>query len=138
MIQKFVDRFINRKDELQKLLGEKHPESYKELVTHVVNFIREEDGYDQPDPERIHEINDGDYQGTLLYVIAADGYHPGTYWAVFVSYGSCSGCDTLEAIRYDYSANYDEAPNTKQIDEYWTLCLHIVQKLKAMEAWGEV
>jgi hypothetical protein len=45
-----------------------------------------------------------------------------------VGYGSCSGCDTLQGIS-DYS---HAAPNEKQIDDYMTLALHIVQGFKAV------
>ena len=79
-------------------------------------------------PERIHKIDDGDYQGTLLFVIAAKGYQPSKYWAVSVGYGSCSGCDTLEGIKSD--GDYGESPNKQQIADYMTLALHIVQGLK--------
>lgn len=45
-----------------------------------------------------------------------------------VGYGSCSGCDTLEAIR-DYSS---EKPTPEQVKDYMALALHIVQGLKKM------
>ena len=86
------------------------------------------DKYESPDPERIHEIDDGDYQGTLVYIIGDDSYQPNQYWYVRIAYGSCSGCDTLESIR-----NYDGGPpKESQVDDYMTLCLHIIQQLKAM------
>lgn len=122
MIQKFVDRFMQQEhqDALRATFTAAHPSDYKAIVAEVVKILR--DGYGSPDPDRILEINDGEYQGTLLYVIAADGYQPSDYWFVKVGYGSCSGCDTLEALRY-YS---DEAPTEKQI----------VQGLKDMQ--GEI
>lgn len=128
MIEKFVDRFMAGKADLTRALSEKHPEGYKDLVVAVVRVLAGDDGYGEPDPERVHEINDGDYQGTLVYVIAAQGYQPYDYWHVRVSYGSCSGCDTLEGIR-EYG---DGPPNEKQVEEYMTLALHIVQGLKGM------
>lgn len=47
--------------------------------------------------KHIHEIDDGDYQGTLLYVIPFCGYQPDAenYIMTFIYYGSCSGCDSL-------------------------------------------
>jgi hypothetical protein len=128
MIDTFVQRFEANKTQLESALKTKHPENYKELVTKVIEVITSDDYYDI-DPERIHEINDGDYQGTLLYVIASKGYQPSDYWSCFVSYGSCSGCDTLQGI-HGYN---DEPPNDEQIKEYMTLCLHIVQGLKEMK-----
>ena len=85
-----------------------------------------------PDPNRIHEIDDGDYQGTLLYVIAADCYQPNDYWYVRVYYGSCSGCDTLMATR-DMTSWDDPVPNQAQVEAYMTMALHIVQNLKSMK-----
>jgi hypothetical protein len=82
-----------------------------------------------PDPERIHVIDDGDYQGTLVYVIGSKNYQPDVYWYVKVSYGSCSNCDTLAAIR----DNANTPPTAEQIKDYITLALHIVQGLKEME-----
>ena len=126
MIQEFIDLFMIKKPQLEIMFKE-HPESYKEIVKNVVSLLKTDD-YSCISSERIHEIDDGDYQGTLLYVIGADGYQPDDYWYVKVGYGSCSGCDTLEAIR-DYS---DDAPTETQIKGYMTLCLHIVQGLKKM------
>src|SRR5581483_5779174 len=101
---------------------------YDRIVQIVIEAIGG-DGYGEPDPSRIHTIDDGDYQGTLLFVIAANGYQPYDYWYTKVSYGSCSGCDTLEAVR-SYS---DDTPTAEQVNDYWTLALHIVQGLVAMQ-----
>lgn len=128
MIQKFVDRFMAAEKDLLARFHVAHPNSYKEVMRAVVETIRDPEEYDTPDPERIHEIDDGDYQGTLVYVIGAGGYQPSTYWYVKVGYGSCSGCDTLEAIG-GYS---NEPPTAEQAKEYWTLALHVVQGLKQM------
>lgn len=125
MIQKFVDKFMND-NSLEKWLAVNHPYSYRELVKKVIEIISEGEDYDAPDPKTIHEIDDGNYQGTLLYVIPNKGYQPYAYWCVKVDYGSCSVCDALYSIR-GYG---DEKPNEKQIKEYWSLALHIVQQLK--------
>ena len=131
MIQDFVNRFMEHKDELESVFAKAHPESYYAIVKAVVSLIAntyEEQGYGQPDPDRIHAIDDGEYQGTLLFVIAAREYQPSDYWYVRVAYGSCSGCDTLESIReYD-----DDPPSAEQVKDYMELALHIVQGLKAL------
>ena len=127
MIQEFVNRFMERKEQLEQAFS-KHPENYAEIVKNVITAISDEDTYDDPDPERIHQIDDGDWQGTLVYVIAAKDYQPSDYWYVRVSYGSCSGCDTLERIK-DYS---DDTVTVDQLSQYMTLALHIVQGLKKM------
>lgn len=128
MISEFVNEFMIKKLELRKIFKQKHPDDYKEIVKNVISIISNNDSYDCPDPNRIHVIDDGDYQGTLVFVIAAKGYQPFDYWYVQVNYGSCSGCDTLQGIR-DYG---DELPTEKQVDEYMTLALHIIQGLKKM------
>jgi hypothetical protein len=130
MIQEFVDRFMRNQDELRRRFSSTPPDIYYDVVRHVVEVVRDENKYDTLDPERIHTIDDGDYQGTLLFVIAASGYQPYQYWYVRVSYGSCSGCDTLESIR---NYEYNQPPTEKQVDDYMTLALHIVQGLKEME-----
>ena len=125
MIKLYVERFMANKSQLENVLKQKHVDSYKELVTEVVKLITSGE-YDDLDPERIHEIDDGDYQGTLLFLIAEKGYQPSKYWAVKVGYGSCSGCDTLQSI----SGYSSDAPTQEQVDEYMMLALHIVQGLK--------
>lgn len=128
MIQNFVDRFMANKGQLETLFSEKHPGNYQEIVTAVIRIITDKE-YGSIDPERIHEINDGNYQGTLVYVIAEVGYQPSRYWYVKVEYGSCSGCDLLENIR-GYTG---EAVSEEQTKQYMQLALNIVQKLKEMK-----
>lgn len=129
MIQVFADRFIAAKDSMLADFKNKRPESYMDLIGRTVSVITgEDDSWDEhePDPERIHVIDDGDYQGTLLFIIAAKGYQPSTYWSTFVGYGSCSGCDSFQAI-----GGYSDDPVTDdQAKEYWDLCLHMVQGMK--------
>jgi hypothetical protein len=123
MIEKFVIAWNKRKEEIKAKLRSDHPKDYMELVKWVVEILDlERCG---PDPERIHLIDDGDYQGTLLFIISERGYQPSTYWSVKISYGSCSGCDTLQAIS-DYSS---APPNEEQASDYMTLALHIIQGL---------
>jgi hypothetical protein len=131
MIAEFVSAFMARKEDLRAQFAAEHPGSYKDIVHAVVTILTDpaDDEYGRPDPTRIHQIDDGDYQGTLVFVIAASGYQPSDYWFVKVGYGSCSGCDTLEGIRsYD-----DNPPTAEQVEQYLTLALHIVQGLKAMQ-----
>lgn len=126
MIKKFVDRFMAKKDELRDYFYENEPKEYKDIVKAVVKIINEGRAHGEPDHENIHEIDDGDYQGTLLYIIPVNTYQPSRYWSVFVDYGSCSGCDTLESIHVD-------GDKKQRIDDYMTLALHIVQGLKEIQ-----
>jgi len=127
MIKEFIERFEAQKPSLRDQLSKKHPENYAAIVKMVVQLLAGDGRYDI-DAERIHEINDGDYQGTLVFVIGGQGYQPSDYWYVKVFYGSCSGCDTLQAIsRYS-----SEPPTEEQVNDYMTLALHIVQGIKKM------
>jgi hypothetical protein len=131
VIERFTKIWFANQASVRAKFTTAHPDSYKDVVTAVIQVIKEalqDDWEDKPDPQLIHEIDDGDYQGTLVYVIAAEGYQPSTYWYVKVSYGSCSGCDTLQGIR-EYE---DDPPTEKQVDAYMTLALHIVQGLRVM------
>lgn len=140
MIQEFVQAWERNKHELEAKFQQKHPEDYEEIVRGVVEILRpEEDEYGGPDPTRVTSIDHGDYQGTLVFVIAETGYQPSTYWYVTVNYGSCSGCDTLQAIHFSYDEEDSPIPTPNQVSQYMTLALHIVQRLKLMdgEAVGE-
>lgn len=130
MIQKFVDAFMAAKPQMEAELSKAHPEDYTDLVKRVIRVCSTTSEWDfqAPDVNRLTVIDHGDYQGTLLYVVGAGGYQPSTYWTILVSYGSCSGCDTFEAIK---NYTYDGPPPTpQQIGEYWTLMLHMVQNMK--------
>lgn len=131
MIDEFVAAWEKRRNEVEAVFFEKHPEEYIDVVRAVVSILSDAYDYDyeSPDPSRIHEINDGDYQGTLLYVVGANSYQPSVYWWVMVDYGSCSGCDALEGIR----SCGDDPPTAGQVEQYMTLALHIVQKLKRLD-----
>jgi hypothetical protein len=135
MIEKFTKAWFANLPAMRERFTAKHPDDYLEVVTAVIGMLSEADDSGKgPDPERIHEINDGDYQGTLLYVIGAKGYQPSTYWAVKVDYGSCSGCDTLQGIRgYRGGKPDDDA----QVSEYMTLALHVIQGLREIGGGDE-
>ena len=126
MIYEFVKKWEIGKARVESVFKKSHPQEYMDIVKAVVEILGADSDYDVPDPDRIHVIDDGDYQGTLLFIIAAKGYQPNDYWAVKVDYGSCSGCDTLEAIR----SHNDNPPTPEQVKDYMTLALHIVQELK--------
>jgi hypothetical protein len=105
--------------------------SYLKLLKKTIEIIFE-GKYNYPNYEKITEIDYGDWQGTLVFILANKEYQPALkdHWYTAVGYGSCSGCDTLLAI-----AGYDDdkLPNEKQVEDYWTLCLHMMQKMKRME-----
>jgi hypothetical protein len=105
-------------------------ESYHQILRHTLSLMYPDREYSEPDWEKIHVIDDGDYQGTLLFLIPEQTYQPSTYWVTMVSYGSCSGCDTLGAIRDCVPYDQREQVNDEQANDYATLALHMVQKMK--------
>jgi len=116
VIQEFVNKFMESKSLLAAEFSANPPTEYKDVVRAVTKVLSDVDyGLD---PERIHEIDDGDYQGVLVYVIGEPGYCPSNYWYVRIDYGSCAACDTLLAA--------------EGVDDYMTLALHVVQGLKSM------
>ena len=135
MIQHFIDNFMAQEHAIKAEWAVQAPGSYGDIVERVVRAVRDEDVYGQPDPARIHRIDDGDYQGTEVYVIAAEGYQPSDYWYVKISYGSCGGCDTFEAIR-DSGDWSSDVPTPTQVQDWWTLALHIAQGLTPMQDEG--
>ena len=131
MITEFVKCFMDKKRILEQRFARKHPEDYLEIVRGVVSLFDMDEGdeADTPDPNRIYEIDDGECQGTLVFVIGDKSYHPHNYWYVKIGYGSCSGCDTLIGIR-GYS---NKKPTQEEVGEYMILALHIVQAFKKMD-----
>jgi hypothetical protein len=126
MVETFVQAWEKRKGELEAKYREQHPSSYGVIVRDLVGVLGAPGDYGTPDPSRITEIDDGDYQGTLVFVVAEHAYQPHVYWVTKVAYGSCSGCDTLQDIR-----GYTNAPPTaQQTADYMTLALHILQGFK--------
>jgi hypothetical protein len=134
MIREFVERFQSPEGQASlRAAFSKRPDTYQDVVRAVIEVVAGSKDWDVPDPDRIHAIDDGDYQGTLVFVIAEKGYQPSRYWYAKVGYGSCSGCDTLQAI-CSYSS---DAPTDDEISQYMTLALHIVQGLKEMGSGDE-
>lgn len=125
MIQEFVNKFTAAEKELLKTFTTDERLEYVDIVREIIKVINPNNEYGEPSSERIHTINDGDYQGTLLFIIGSSDYQPSDYWYAKVSYGSCSHCDILEHIQ--------DLPSKQQPRQYMTLALHIVQSLKSLQ-----
>lgn len=137
MIQKFVKQW----DECKHLLEEKYkkefPQSYesifKDLFQIVIKDTHTFGDYDKWDFDRFRVIDDGVYQGDLIFLLCTDSYQPtmNDYIVCEVSYGSCSGCDTFERILSD--GDWDsKIPSEHQTKEFMTLALHILQGTKIL------
>lgn len=131
MIPELVKRWDANKHQLREKYYKEKPSSYADIVKDVITLVQGPRSYKEVslDPERITSIDHGDYQGTELFIIASQGYQPSVFYSVAVAYGSCSGCDTLQAIDWDYRAT----DRSKAVDAYMTLALHILQAIKLIE-----
>lgn len=129
MIEKFVKIWDEHKEELEEIYKNGHPDSYFNVVENVVKLLNKYDEDYDKISTKIHCIDDGDYQGTLLFLMPKDTYQPYEYYYVMVGYGSCSGCDTLQAI---HEHSYDEVLE-RQVKDYMLLSLHIIQGLKEID-----
>ena len=135
MEEKIVLSWEKNKDSLKELIEEKlrvdsetqrtTDIGYEDLVIMMgKTILKGTSTYGRDwDYSRLTEIDDGDYQGTLLFVLPEEGYQPDNYLAIKVSYGSCSACDTLQGILY-----YDK----DKADGLMTLCLHMIQSAKVV------
>lgn len=94
---------------------------YDNLVKLSVQCILNDE--DEWDVENITEIDNGNYQGTLLYLIPRSTCQPDEteYLMTYIGYGSCGVCDTLQGIQY---GSYEDS--TQIIQEYMMLCKDII------------
>lgn len=145
MIKEFVQAWDKNKDKLREYIKTHKQEEYDDYVDlvkllfdivinpEISNTPYSDERYFNKafDTENIHEINDGDYQGSLIFLLHADWYQPdpGDYVYTSVYYGSCSGCDTLLAI----NCYGEDLPNEEQVNDYMTLCLHLLQHCHVMD-----
>ena len=136
MIKEFVNQWDKNKKVLEEYFRTHKQEEYNEylkIVKLLIQYILNKglnDDWDEIkiNPDTLTEIDFGDYQGTLIYVFAEDTYQPSTNETFYtsVAYGSCSGCDTLQAIQ-EYGL--EELPNEEQVEDYMKLSLDILQSI---------
>jgi hypothetical protein len=135
MISSIIEQWENNKSKLEnyfRTTDQYEYCGYKQIVEKLFELcITNADEHCGFNIERITVIDDGDYQGTKLFIIPKDTYQPSVddYITTHTYYGSCSGCDTLQSIcGYDYGL-----PTEEQVKLYMTLALHLVQKLRWLE-----
>ena len=136
MDKKIIEKWDKYKGDLEKTLRRKnlYDLEYSDLMALVVKEIFNKgcDEYDDPwDIENITKIDNGGYQGTILWLIPRKTYQPCEYeyLMTYVNYGSCSGCDTLLSIQSNIYWEERETNNYSEtvIKDIMTLCLHLVQ-----------
>lgn len=125
---------LRKWDENKKKLEEellKDPDlnkcQYIHIVEKVVEIILNTNEEYLWNTEGITEIDDGNYQGTLLFLIPRKTYQPSEYeyLMTYAEYGSCSGCDTLQAIQ-DYGENLI---SEDQLKDFMALCKDIITNM---------
>ena len=143
MIKEFVQAWDKNKDLLLENFKQKNPSSYQDivekLVTIVINpYLKDECSIEYPmdnglDIENMTVIDNGDYQGTTIYIIPYDTYQPSVSDYVMTNnyYGSCSGCDTFQSIElWDDEATQEEIENAGK--EFHGLALNLLQQFKVL------
>lgn len=142
MIKEFIDKWQKDKDKLEEYLRttpQSEYSTYRALLEKTIELVLNGecgDEFSDLDIKRITEIDDGDYQGTLVYMIPKCKYQPSAddYVVTYVWYGSCSGCDTLLSI----SSYKDGLPTKSQVNKYMLLCLHMIERMKYVYDENEV
>lgn len=127
MDNKIIEKWEHRKNKLKEWFeANETPSSYKEIFEKIIELIITEDERNKFNLEKIRVIDDGDYQGTQIFIAFLDTYQPSVeeYIMTSVYYGSCSGCDTLQSICYSIDEN--------RVNDLMTLSLHMIQKMKWM------
>ena len=121
MLKYCVDQWEKNKENLREALEQfdfdKDYMGYKVLMSLIITHILE----NKWDSENFTTIDDGDYQGTLLFVIPERCYQPNAenYLMTYVEYGSCSCCDTMLAI----------LGSDTMVEDLMTLALHMIQHM---------
>lgn len=134
MIPEFVAVWDKHKSELEESFRQSHPRDYDDLVHRVVSLIHshpEECGNRRPDPSVTQSLTFGSESGDRLYVLSRYGWDLRDGWYVVVQYGSCSSCDSLMSI--DSSGCASQLPSQRQVSDYMTLALHVIQSIKTIE-----
>ena len=133
MGKEFIKQWEENKHKLEEYFKttkqEEYSSSYEQIVRKVFELcLPKADDYSGFDLSKMTVIDDGDYQGTQIFIIPKDTYQPDIedYVMTHNYYGSCSGCDTLMGI-HDYG---NGLPSDEQVKEYMSLSLHLIQKLK--------
>ncbi len=134
MLKILLQKWDKNKNRLKQYLEEAtdlNSCSYAVLVKATFEYIYNDDDnninnirLNKLDVENITEIDDGDWQGTLLFLIPFKTYQPSEseYLMTYIDYGSCSGCDTLQAIQ-DWSG---DKLTSQQVTDFMTLCKDIL------------
>lgn len=141
MLKYTVEKWDKNQDKLRKHIEENmelyNTADYEDIIKMMLDVVFEQDEFSDDDPKldtaNITTIDNGDYQGTQLFVIPFDTYQPSEYeyLMTYIYYGSCSGCDTLQAIQfYSYNELTSNIEYREQfIDDMMKLCLDLARNI---------
>jgi hypothetical protein len=127
MLNIIKEKWDKNKDKLEYALSQHLLENdyitYKDLVEIAFERVYNDESWETYNIyiDGITEIDNGDYQGTLLYLLPFETYQPTNedYLMTWISYGSCSVCDTLlEALAIDETS--------QKIKVLMQICLNIL------------
>lgn len=130
---KYIKSWEENKEKVKEELNTKLKSGYfdggyidivKSIVNHVLNAVAVYE-IEKYDADKITVIDDGEYQGSLIFAIPSKCYQPSPYEYIFcyAYYGSCSGCDALLAATY--------------IEDIMQIALHIFQSMKFLWSFDE-
>ncbi len=134
MITELVKQWEENKHKLEEYFKTTKQHEYNRYETIVKKVFEvclpKSTDYSGWDLDKMTVIDDGGYQGTQIFIVPTDTYQLNVedYVMTDTYYGSCSACDTLQAIN-EYE---DDLPTEEQVKKYMTLALHLVQKLKRL------
>ena len=131
MMRIMKDRWGANQDKLRIALAEqidRHDCDYETLVKLTFETIynsSESCDCEKLDLDHITVIDNGDYQGTILFMIPYDTYQPSEYEYImtYIGYGSCCGCDALQAA---LGWDYDEKLSDEQVVRFMAICKDLV------------
>ncbi len=98
----------------------KHPS----IDTYFSDHPNYEDMFDHCGYKRLEFVIFGDYQGDYAVIIKRDN----KYGFVVIGYGSCSGCDALEAV-YDEPEKYQALFKSIERDIHWGTPAELVERI---------
>ncbi len=130
MILNYVKQWEERKHLLEQWLTKNEPNSYQFIYETLFRLVitRSERGELEWDWKRFKVLDNGDYQGNKIFILCSNTYQPELTDYIFtsVAYGSCSGCDTFQAIQ-------ESEDKAERVKGYMTLALHMVQETKSFK-----
>jgi hypothetical protein len=129
MILHYVKQWEERKHLLEQWLTKNEANSYQDIYETLFRLVvtKPDSQFNKEwDWKRLKVLDDGEYQGNQIFILCSNSYQPylDDYIFTSVTYGSCSVCDTFQAIQ-------ESEDKAERVKGYMTLALHMVQETKS-------